>query len=161
MTRLKSFLALLFMAVAFSAAAQEYDMSFTYNAKYDAKSNRKVKNVKSSCNQGNEPFYKFLKKFKSSESFRKSRCKVLDDIFVANIDDFCENFTEEFRPHKLERKKLQEDCYLETTASFYDVSKNVVCFFSTGEDCESGGSSLYKFKRINGKWYLTGFFGAG
>lgn len=160
MTRLKSFLAVLLMAVAFSAVAQDYDFSFTNNARYNAKSNRLVQNVKSSCNQGSEPFYKFLKKFKSSESFRKSRCKVSDN-FIADVDCFCENFTEEFKPHKLKRKKLQEDCYLETTASFYNVSKNVVCFFLTGENCESGGSSYYRFKRINGKWYLTDLFGAG
>lgn len=94
MTRLKSFLAVLLMAVTFSAVAQERDFSFVVNAKYDAKSNKMVQNVKSSCNQGSEPFYKFLKKFKSSESFRKSRCK-------ADVVEFFEYINDDFKTYKL------------------------------------------------------------
>ncbi len=148
MTRLKSFLVVLLMAVAFSTVAQENDFLYVSKAKYDAKSNRMVQNVKSSCNQGSEPFYKFLKKFKSSESFRKSRCKIDYELF--------EYICADFKICKLKREWNSEiDCYIETTSSFYNVSKNVVCYYSSSDSCEDGGETFYKFKRINGKWYLT------
>ena len=149
MTRLKSFLVVLLMAVAFSSVAQEFDYSFVSNAKYDAKANKMVKDVKSSCNQGSEPFYKFIKKFESNKSFRKSR-------FKAGYDEWFDNIEFEFTTYKLKREwNPVTKCYIETITSFYNVSKNVVCYFGNSEDCEDGGSSFYRFKRINGKWYLV------
>lgn len=125
MKNIKLFLTLLVMTLSFTAVAQS---SF-----YDANACAKVTNKKSACNQGTEPFYKFIAKFQSSASFREQRTYEYVDGEVPNGG---------FKAYKGRE-----------SATWHDVSKNMVCYTWSDGECDG----TYTFERVNGKWYLTGY----
>lgn len=122
---------------------------------YDARSCKMVKNYKSSCNQGTEPFYKFFKKFKSSKSFRLQRTIICSE--GQSWDDNCVNesllYVLNGETYPIYRWK-DEGC-----ATWANVSKNQVTYqrgyFGDGDD--SGWGFVLTFSRIKGKWHLTRF----
>lgn len=128
---------------ALTATAQDY----RYKSIYNAKLCKLVYNKKAACNQGTEPFYKFLKKIKSSPSFREQRVK---GEFV-NLE-FMENETFE-----VYYNKTFGDGY-KSSASWTKVSRNKVVFeraFSSAGGYSNSGSTSIVFERINGKWHIT------
>lgn len=135
MKNIKLFLTLLVMTLSFTAAAQS---SF-----YEANSCAKVTNKKSACNQGTEPFYKFIAKFQSDASFRAQRIgEYVDEELVP--DSF-----------KVFRSKnvYLNGCTYKECATWSEVSKNRVSYIA-GYYLGSHATSYYTFERINGKWYL-------
>lgn len=120
---------------------------------YDARSCKMVTNTKSSCNQGAEPFYKFIKKFKTNKSFRTQRTNYCD-----NGQDWTDGCVEQYATEFIDNEKFQVYRWKdEMCATWTDVSKNLVVYkrgyFGSGDD--SGWSFIATFQRINGKWYLV------
>lgn len=120
----------------------------------------------SACNKGTEPFRAFIKKFKSSHTFRMSRLKKTSQSIPADID--------------LLKSSLEALDFMCTDNDFdfpvgkkpgfigtwYGVTANQVCYraesFPVSDEEEWGGSTtMCCFQRIGGKWYVTGIALAG
>lgn len=162
MTKLKLFLITLLSVVSFYASAGNPEDDPFYNDNgYSAKECRKVTNPKSACNQGAEPFYKFIKKFKTNSAFRKSRYKDsslynngFDEIIVQSLNTAIGSTRKWVKDTSDSRGGYYSSYY----AYWYGITKNTVCF-RLDVDCghEDGGGFDFAclFERINGKWYLT------
>lgn len=138
MKNIKLFFTLLVMTLSFTAVAQS---SF-----YDANACAKVTNKKSACNQGTEPFYKFIAKFQSSASFREQRLgEYVEADMVPN------NF--KFKVYRSKNVNISGSRFKEC-ATWRDVSKNSVTYI-VGFYSGSHATEYYTFERIDGKWYLT------
>ena len=169
MTKLKLFLITLFSVASCYASADNPKelLYFSNGYSYDTKECRKVTNPKSACNQGAEPFYKFIKKFKTNTPFRKSRYKDMalsvvdnDDLVVQSLN----NTIGTTRKWVKDKSDSRGGYYSYHSAFWYGVTKNTV-YFRLGVDCdhEEGGGFDFTclFERINGKWYLTGINAVG
>lgn len=137
MKRIKLLLTLLVMTFSFTAVAQS---SF-----YDANACAKVTNKKSACNQGTEPFYKFIAKFQTNSSFQSQRIgEYVDADMVPNS----------FKVYRTKTVYVSGTKCKEC-ATWSDVSKNSVTYM-IGFYSGTQATEYYTFERINGKWYLTG-----
>lgn len=169
MTKLKLFLITLFSVASCYASADNPKelLSFSNGYSYDAKECRKVTNPKSACNQGAEPFYKFIKKFKTSTPFRKSRYKDMALWFIDNDDLVVQSLNNTIgttRKWVKDKSDSRGGYYSSYYAYWYGVTKNTVCFSLTVDDGHEGGGGfnfICLFERINGKWYLTGINAVG
>lgn len=126
------------MTLSFTAVAQS---SF-----YDANACAKVTNKKSACNQGTEPFYKFIAKFQSRASFREQR---LGEYVEA---DMVPKYFK-FKVYRSKNVNISGSRFKEC-ATWSDVSKNSVTYI-VGFYLGSHATEYYTFERIDGKWYLT------
>lgn len=134
MKNIKLFLTLLVMTLSFTAVAQS---SF-----YDANACAKVTNKKSACNQGTEPFYKFIAKFQANASFRAQRTYEYVEAGVPNGG---------FKVYRSKANYTYGYKCIER-ATWHDVSKNKVCYSWA---IDGRMDATYTFERVNGKWYLT------
>lgn len=141
---------------------------------FDFKSCDAAYATNSECNQGDEPFYKFLAKFKSKKSFRKSRVKINKEdplsqyaydmqSVVANClkEPLAENFLK-----WVKNDTVSEGGYfVYSSAYWYGASENAIYFrydVDTYHELYGSGWNMWcEFKRINGKWYLTRVVDAG
>ena len=169
MKKIKTFVVM--MMVAVMGLASSFEASAQNSSVYEAKSCKEVANKNSACNQGVEPFYVFLKKFKTNKKFMKSRvksckkknCKHCTPGLEGVIDGY-DNFYHEFKTFKLKKTWVKDESdvsggyYGTETASWMSVSKNTVTYVYDA-DLEFGWSIWYIFERINGKWYLTHYAG--
>ena len=166
MKKIKTFVVM--MVVAVLGLTTSFDASATTSSFYDAKACKTVANKKSPCNQGAEPFYVFIKKFKTNKKFAKSRVKMCNN---KQCKDFCqyalarvingeENFFHGFETFRLKKEWIKNEnleeggFYEDTTATWSEVSKNKVVYMFDGEG-EYGWGFTYTFERIKGKWYMT------
>ena len=160
MKKIKTFVVMMMVAVIglFS--------SFEASA-YDAKACSMVANKNSACNQGSEPFYVFIKKFKTNKKFMKSRVKSCKKknfkhfILVEGIIDGYDDFFHEFKAYKYKKEWRKSDRFeaggynATSSATWEDVSKNMVKYVFDEDNEICGWGFWYIFERINGKWYLT------
>ena len=150
-------------------------MGITYEEiptpRYHAKSNRIITDIKSPCNQGEEPFYKFFNEFHYGDSsFIAERTLIegkkltigdlyYDCIFnILQTTDFL--VTEKRTGFYVENDEI---ITFQLVSSWFNVSKDQI-FFASGEDYDKGRISigtLLAFERINDKWYLTFVLQAG
>ena len=132
----------------------ESDLMTKALGKYVAANTTKINSRASACNKGTEPFIDFITKFRTNKTFRKSRIKLNegDQYWNGELESWsC------LKAGKGTDRKYQ--CKYFNT--WYNITADQVCLESQEEpldpDSEWGGSSLFfRFKRIAGKWYLTG-----
>jgi hypothetical protein len=130
------------------------------SAQNDYVKTKAVKNINTTtlpCNKGAEPFSTFIKKFKTSASFRNSRIastaqncapdlvetgETALSIIKSNVEytDFNSYYTK------------NEDGY--SLGKFAVISADKVVYH-TEIDMMCYSTSDYVFNRIDGKWYLT------
>lgn len=147
----KLILTLLVCIGSLVVSAQESDYSWMENAptKYSTKWSQVVSSDASPCNKGTEPFKVFVKKFRSDRTFCLSRIRVGGDWDAAARS--MEYSDMKANPGKTTRCETY-------FATYFGITADQVCFMSTYEDrCgeDGGGSGFYRFRRIDGKWYLT------
>lgn len=157
------------MVAVLSAYAQEYsDMDWMANApdKYLPKMTQIIISSASPCNQGGEAFKDFIPRFRKDKAFRNSRIKYNEDTFLgfgSEMETAMRTGMDEIFA-QLKASNVKKRCY-KAFGTWYNVSADEVCFRSEDEplcDDNWGGSSMgARFQRIDGKWYLTGFFMAG
>lgn len=144
------------------------------SVEYSASECKKVTDPKSACNQGLEPFSKFIKKFKSKKSFRESRVKTDENepysLYVYDLlptinDCLKRPITKESCKWIKDKTDSRGGYHLYISSYWYGVSENAVYYYCDIEDDHeeygSGWNLWCEFKRINGKWYLTRFAEAG
>ncbi|MBO5272642.1 MAG: hypothetical protein J6B30_07495 [Muribaculaceae bacterium] len=162
------------MMVAVIGLATSVEVS-AISSSYDAKACKMVANKKSACNQGSEPFYVFIKKFKTNKKFMKSRVKPCKKrncqsclpgnmgVFEGVMDGYSD-FFHGFKTYKYNKKWIKDSnmdaggYYEESSATWKNVSKNRVAYKYDAYDNECGWGINFIFKRINGKWYLTHYW---
>ena len=165
MKKIRRFFVMMMVAVIGLATSVETAATTSI---YNAKACKMVANKKSACNQGSEPFYVFIKKFKTNKKFMKSRvkpckkknCKWCLSPEMASVGNGYDNLFHGFKTFKLKKKWIKNEnmeeggFYEETTATWCSVSKNCVSYSFEG-DGDFGWGFDYTFERIKGKWYLT------
>ena len=142
--------------------AQGYD---DYPNEYNSKATQIVNDSTSPCNQGDESFLSFIEKFRIDRSFRVSRTAfetkdtwIFDsdkDFYKSQLDGYVQDnsFWKNFQPHKLKVKGT-----VESFNTWYGITTDQVCFEIFECDTEDMGALLrilFKFRRIDGKWYIT------
>lgn len=151
----------LLITLSVRAFAQGYD---DYPNEYDPKATQIINDPNSPCNQGDESFLSFISKFRIDRSFRVARTAfetkdswVMDpDFYKSQFDYYIQDnsFWKNFQPHKLKVKGTEE-----SFNTWYAITADQVCFEIFECDTEDLGASLLrittKFRRINGKWYIT------
>lgn len=154
------------MVAVLSAYAQEdSDMSWMDNApdKYLPKMTQIIISSASPCNQGGEAFKDFIPRFRKDKAFRNSRIKYNEDTFMGLSPEMLTEMDNSFA--LLKASNVKKRCY-KSYGTWYDVSADEVSFrfdeYPLCDDSDWGGSNMgAHFQRIDGKWYLTGFFMAG
>lgn len=126
----------------------------TLKPRYDSISCDMIVDINSPCNKGSEPFFKFLCKFRDNEDFRNQRLNLTEEELEAlPIDEQFEIFEENW----VLIDDDGEPSYIPISASWFNVSANVV-YYADGESNENQlitVAQIYKFERVEGKWYLT------
>lgn len=131
------------------------------SAQNDYVNSKAVKDINAttlSCNKGTEPFSTFLKKFKSSASFRYSRVASTfksagpnGAISGAQAVKEIKSTLSENPTYETYYQEEGEDVYM---AKFAVITANKVVYHSeTDAMCYCFDDTV--FTRINGKWYLT------
>lgn len=128
----------------------------------------------SECNQGAEPFYEFISKFKSKKSFRKSRVYINKEDPLSEYAYDMQSVVVKYLNEPISENMLKwvkDDTdprggyFVYTTAYWYGASENAIYFrYDVDNDHEEDGSGWNmwcEFKRIDGKWYLTRVVDAG
>ncbi|MCM1484032.1 MAG: hypothetical protein NC043_06830 [Muribaculaceae bacterium] len=118
-------------------------------------------NPASACNKGGESFISFIKQFKASQKFRVSRMKIDSSTFSVE-PEFATYILEGYKG-KTGRTRTRTEKWFGT---YYNVTADQVWYCQTSEpvsaDAEwGGGSEIYGFQRIGGKWYVVFVQAAG
>lgn len=131
------------------------------SAQNDYVNSKAVKNINAttlSCNKGAEPFSTFLKKFKSSATFRYSRvastAKSAGPNGAFSGAQVVKEIKETLSENPTYETYYEEDGEDFRMAKFAVITANKVVYH-TEIDSMCYSSSDVVFTRINGKWYLT------
>lgn len=148
MKRILFLLVTLFLTLA--ASAQKWMDSVPET--YQTKDCQEVASASSACNQGEEPFSAFLRKFNMSPRYRESRIKFTDNTleFLREDNMFATMLSHLKDYGVLPLRAVKSKSRL---ATWHNVSENMVCYYGPGV--------LLCFERIDGKWYVTGVNLAG
>lgn len=156
----KAFLFLFMVFCAISINAQDLDFMENAPDGYLPSNTKIITSRTSPCNQGEEAFMDFIPKFRTDKAFRNTRIRIdeNDEIAKSSVEWF-----DNWQIIKAGKGRTATEKYWGT---WYNVSKDAVCFAYTNEptdpNAEWGGSGAYfSFRRIDGKWYLTGIALAG
>lgn len=132
------------LALAVAVVAAICAMSAQTAAEVNA-SVKKMENASTDCNQGAEPFRKFIAKFSTDKDFMESRLKISD----AQRSQFADLLTPETFTAKVPFAKDGEEYY----QAWGELQRN-----SAYLDCgyvDSFSDHTFEFKRIGEKWYLA------
>lgn len=161
---MKKLITLLLMFVGVFAMNAQDDSDWYCNApeKYQPANTTIIVTRTSPCNQGEEAFMDFIPKFRTDKAFRNQRIRMAaDDEMGKMIAKGFDNWSCVKAGKKVNRQEGWK-----SVGTWYDVSADQVCFrsdeYPTDPNAEWGGSTaMFRFQRINGKWYLTGIQVAG
>lgn len=140
-------LLLVLVAMFVSVAAYADSWTDSIPETYQAKDCQMVASASSACNQGAEPFSKFLRRFNMSSSYRESRVLVTD-----NTSEYSKNIQV-----LITRVNLLKDTNIlplrdvnskSRLATWFNVSADMVCYLNRI-------GCLICFERVEGKWYVT------
>lgn len=123
--------------------------------RYVAANTNIVVNPASACNQGEEPFADFIKRFRNDKTFRTSRIRL---AFNNEEQQQClsQQTEEDWKSIKASRTRRSQGMVYYNT--WYNVKADEVCFISAQscpENVAEGLAYYYQFRRINNKWYLV------
>lgn len=159
---MKKFLLFLMVILATGVcnAQDDYDTAM-YNLvemapnKYVAANTNIVVNPASPCNQGEEPFMDFIKKFRNDKSFRNSRIQL---IYINEWSQLQLSEQSDVDWQAIKASKPVRSEGLVSYGTWYNVKADEVCFAnvdSCPENVAEGLAYYYQFQRIEGKWYLV------
>lgn len=132
-------------------------MSDSLPDSFDSEACKAVMQPSSECNQGAEPFSKFITQFNSSLKFRAIRMKC-----DSSLQDFLLTpWWKTGRMYKLvpEKPDRSNDFTLMTwTKVEADSVWMAAAYLPPGDNEDRGINAAYHFRRIAGKWYLVDGF---
>lgn len=132
-------------------------MSDSLPDSFDSEACEAVMQPSSECNQGAEPFSKFITQFNSSLKFRAIRMKC-----DSRLQDFLLTpWWKTGRMYKLvsEKPDRSNDFTLMTwTKVEADSVWMAAAYLPPGDNEDRGINAAYHFRRIAGKWYLVDGF---
>jgi hypothetical protein len=134
------------------------------SAQNDYVSSKAVKNIYAttlSCNKGTEPFSTFLKKFKTSATFRYSRIASTAKWVGPNGANTGKQAVDDIKDYLSENGGF--DTYYNEDDEGYSMAKFAVItadkvVYRTEIDSMCYSLTEYVFVRTNGKWYLTKYY---
>lgn len=132
-----------------------YNLLESFQYKYIAANTKIVANPSSPCNQGEEPFMNFIKKFRNDKSFRNSRIKLIYND-QAELQILSQHSAAQWLNIKASRPVRRNGNI--NYGTWFNVKADEVCFASVESSPDNAAEGLawfYQFRRINGKWFLV------
>jgi len=151
-------------AAASDLSAQDVDIFGDDITKYLPKQTAIARDPASPCNQGEEPFSVFIKKFNTDPVFRAERtkadwCSPMYDIEnPQQAQEYLESSAKYLKdygalpvaPMALKRRNGES-----TFKTFFTIGENRVGYYVSSEGEGGGSSARIGFKRKKDKWYLV------
>lgn len=149
------------VALALTANAEEWIWTNLCPDQYLPAMNKQIISRNSSVNQGEEAFMDFIAKFRTNKTFRDSRIKYfgtdenMKEAFYSFVD-YSNEYGMNWYSFKTMRKNTRCD---KSWASWNIVSPDEIGYRSKAvlpcDEDGDGSTGMYRFQRIDGKWYLT------